>query len=694
MAKRNGIRVGGRLARTSIGVGRALAQATSPAATTAKAIGVLGLLGACVPGVSTREYIPPPDLPVPSGPRRAFGNPPDFGRLRVSDPAPPPISGGTLAALADGRTAVAADPDRDRVFVADYVQGQVLADFGLGRGEEPGRVIEDDAGRVHVALRRAGAILTLERAPWRIASRRPVCTAPRGLAFDRARNLLHVACAEGELVSLAPEPEAPIARRLTVDADLRDVLVDGDVLLVSRFRSAEVLTLDAQGRAIARHAPPDRPTSHFVAARDPRQGGGETRNARMVASVGWRMVGLRPGEAVLLHQRALDAEIAEEPGGYGSGCGGIVESVVSSVGPLAPTVAAASLGPLVALAVDVAVSPDRSRLVAVSPGNARNGTPQLHTIAVAALREPSSDCVRPPGIAGRGGNPNQGTGGSGGGSGPGAGGSGGTPDGGTDVELPEPIEYRQPTGEATAVAFTARGHLLVQTREPASIQVVSGGPTVLLSRESREDTGHAIFHSNSSAALACASCHPEATEDGLTWKFRNRQGLTEVRRTQNLTGSIAGTAPFHWNGDLPDLAALMKEVFINRMSGPSLEPDQLHTLGRWLDTVPAAPTLPPRDPEAVSRGRALFHSPTAACATCHEGPLLTNNKTVDVGTGKPLQVPTLRALKWRPPYMHDGCARTLADRFTPACGGGDRHGVTSHLDEAQLADLVAYMESL
>jgi hypothetical protein len=44
--------------------------------------------------------------------------------------------------------------------------------------------------------------------------------------------------------------------------------------------------------------------------------------------------------------------------------------------------------------------------------------------------------------------------------------------------------------------------------------------------------------------------------------------------------------------------------------------------------------------------------------------------------------------------MHDGCAKTLADRFVAPCGGGDQHGVTSHLGAAQIADLVAYLESL
>jgi hypothetical protein len=44
--------------------------------------------------------------------------------------------------------------------------------------------------------------------------------------------------------------------------------------------------------------------------------------------------------------------------------------------------------------------------------------------------------------------------------------------------------------------------------------------------------------------------------------------------------------------------------------------------------------------------------------------------------------------------LHDGCAATLRGRFDPACGGGDLHGKTSQLNEAQIGDLLAYLESL
>lgn len=56
-------------------------------------------------------------------------------------------------------------------------------------------------------------------------------------------------------------------------------------------------------------------------------------------------------------------------------------------------------------------------------------------------------------------------------------------------------------------------------------------------------------------------------------------------------------------------------------------------------------------------------------------------------------MPSLRGIGLRAPFMHDGCAPTLHDRFG-ACGGGDKHGVTSGLTPAQIDDLVAYLMTL
>jgi cytochrome c peroxidase len=260
-------------------------------------------------------------------------------------------------------------------------------------------------------------------------------------------------------------------------------------------------------------------------------------------------------------------------------------------------------------------------------------------------------------------------------------------------EIPaDPGAIVQPDGEVIAVAVTPRGHVITQSREPAALQIATaGGARIPLSFESRADTGHALFHANTNRGLACASCHPEGAEDGRVWVF-DKIG---ARRTQTLRGGILKTAPFHWNGDLKSMSHLMQEVFESRMSGPKMSAQHHDALGRFIDTMPALPSASRSSPEAVERGRALYFSAAVGCATSHKGAMFTDNRTIDVGTGRALQVPHLRNIADRAPFMHDGCAATLADRFTnPKCGGGDKHGVTSKLQEGQIADLVAFLETL
>ena len=91
---------------------------------------------------------------------------------------------------------------------------------------------------------------------------------------------------------------------------------------------------------------------------------------------------------------------------------------------------------------------------------------------------------------------------------------------------------------------------------------------------------------------------------------------------------------------------------------------------------------------------AIVESSAVGCADCHNGSRLSNDITVDVGTGEPLQVPSLIGVGTRYPLMHDGCAANLHQRFDPACGGGDQHGVTSHLTDAEIDDLVAYLQTM
>ena len=250
-------------------------------------------------------------------------------------------------------------------------------------------------------------------------------------------------------------------------------------------------------------------------------------------------------------------------------------------------------------------------------------------------------------------------------------------------------------GEPVAVAFAGDDVVLVQTREPATLvvkQLSTGVENVVtLSSESRADTGHSIFHSNSGGGLACASCHPEGHEDGRVWDF----ACEGPRRTQDPSGGLKGTEPFHWGGDLADFPTLAEAVFVQRMSGPELSREQTQAALSWINTVPSRSAARAATDPQVARGKALFNDPSVACASCHTGAAFTNNSTVSVGTFGMFQVPSLRGVGARAPYMHDGCAPTLGARFSDAsCGGGDAHGHTSQLAPSQLDDLIAYLESI
>lgn len=603
--------------------------------------------------------------------------------------------------LRNGRSAVAADPDRDQISVVDLDAGKVTATISLASGDQPGRVVEDGAGRAHVVLRGAGEVVAVDPAAGAIISRRSVCRTPRGIAYDPKAERLHVACAGGELVTL-PAAGGAATRTVKLDRDLRDVVVDGDRLLVSRFRSAQILTVSGNGAVAERLTPaPFRSNeAHF--------------GQQFSASVAWRMVEMPGGGAAMVHQRGLDDTVVSRPGGYGSSsvCDSIVHTTVTVMKEGRIPVATPVIAGMV-LATDMAVSPDGKRVALVATGNATNaekpggepGLPRVFVTDVDSVTDSTvgcrpdgkhAPCLPSPVFGGTGGTAFGGTGGtafsdnevrqSGTGGSSGAGGSGSacdskTPAGGAPRVVGEPV----------AVAFDGAGAVVVQTREPAAL-FLANGVKVVLSTQSRADTGHTVFHGNAGGFMACASCHPEGGDDGRVWTFT----CEGRRRTQSLGVPIAGTEPLHWGGDMKSFSDIMTNVFTGRMSGSKLAPEQMEATLTWIDRRPRSPaSRGTADTAAIERGRVLFHEdPKLACASCHAGAKLTNNMTVDVGTGGPLQVPSLLGVGDRAPFMHDGCAKTLADRFAPTCGGGDKHGVTSSLTAAQIADLVAYMESL
>jgi mono/diheme cytochrome c family protein len=608
-------------------------------------------------------------------------------RAAITAPVtPPPISGGTLSVLSDDSLAIVADPDRDRISIVDLKTLAVRSTIALQAGDEPGRSVEDGQKHVHVALRRGGAVLSLDPATGTVLSRRTVCKAPRGIAFESATGLLHVACSEGKLVSLLAQGGEPV-RTLTLEPDLRDVLVRGNELWLTRFKSAEILRVSGVGALNAKIKIPRAQATLSQPAGDNDLSEGQTlKDVTVEPGVAWRAVASPAGGLTVVHQDTVTDEIPISPpsasgssygGGSGPSCDGIVKNVVTTVAADGSQVSTKFVG--APLPVDVAVSPDQRWVAIAQAGTADFSAPRPF-LKFPGEQGPTGTGPTVTGKAGFGF------------------GQSVTILSTADMKT-SPCAFAQGglgNAPATAVAFTSSGILLVQLREPAQLLIQRMLPfgtteTVALEGESRADTGHDLFHRDAGGGIACASCHPEGGEDGHTWRFA---GFGD-RRTQALHVGLRDTAPFHWAGDLANVGELMSEVFVGRMGGVRETEARVSALSEWLFALPAPAPIRDATDEAAQRGQALFQSTEVGCTTCHSGPKLTDNRSVavdSVATTK-LQVPSLIAVGYRAPFMHNGCAATLAARFDPACGG-DQHGNTAALSEAQRGDLVAYLESL
>jgi mono/diheme cytochrome c family protein len=586
------------------------------------------------------------------------GQPLRLAEVQNSERAARPLSGGTLAVNADASFALAADSDRDCVYVVR--PGAVnTTKIELPVGSEPGRVALDASGAGHVVLRGSGKLLRIDLASASVSAETALCAQPRGVAYDAAQDTVVASCLDGEVVTLAAADHAEVSRSF-VAHDLRDVAIgSGGRRFVSRYRSAELIELGTDDSVRATTQPKSARATRFDADfATSGSGGGATRapfrEVTFSPTLAWRALASKSGEVWMLHQESQNEEVAITQGGYGAGCAPITQGSISRFGADGTPQGAVPIATL-GLSVDVAISGNGSWLAVASPGGylVGNTTLQLYNTANMTSEITSDSCPGPTLAA--------------------AGGS-----------------------QVVAVDFDAAGLLYTFSREPAELDIYELGnfnlqrvATIALERSSVRDTGHDLFHADVGSGLSCASCHGEALDDGHVWNFRG----IGARRTQNIRGGVLATAPFHWDGDMTSFKHLVDDVMTGRMGGFPVADEYAVALGKWIDKQPSL-RLPASDAAAVSRGKELFHATDTQCASCHSGEALTNNQSADVGTGAVLQVPSLRGLGLRAPFMHDGCAKTLEDRFSADCGGGDKHGHTSQLSPEQISDLTAFLRTL
>lgn len=564
-----------------------------------------------------------------------------------------PITGGTLALSPDGSLAAASDIGGDQIHLIDVASATEIGTVRLKPDTRPARLLVDDNGLALVTLRGPGAVATFDLTTGTELSRHEVCPSPRGLTRDG--DAAWLACASGELVQLDATTGA-VRSSTWIDLDLRDVVVDGDQLLVSTFKRAELLTVTRDGQLTDRRSPPLFTITSSTFGQ-----------VRFSPGAAWRTIADPSGGAVMFYQRGLDSEIPIPTGPrntyYGQdlidgdprpGCGGIAHSGSArfpSEGPPSATGILANTQ----LPVDGTVLSTGDIAVAAAGAN-----PAILTSANVQVHPQSAF---------------------------------GVPDG----DCTEPTSGTHLTDDSliTAVAATPDDRLIAVGRSPFAV-FVDATPVALTApevddpeKQAFQDRGFELFHRDASTGMTCASCHMEGQEDGRVWVFAD----VGERRTQSMSGGLAATAPFHWGAEFENMSALMDEVLVNRMGLASYETEDVQALVFFMEGLQPVAITPQGDADAIARGEAIFHDPDVACAGCHGGPLYTANVSADVGTGGLFQVPSLLGVGYRFPFLHDGCAETLEDRFTPACDDGS-HGNTAGLGPDEIDALVAYLQTL
>lgn len=206
--------------------------------------------------------------------------------------------------------------------------------------------------------------------------------------------------------------------------------------------------------------------------------------------------------------------------------------------------------------------------------------------------------------------------------------------------------------------------------------------------------GRELFHAAGQTRIsfdgrACASCHPDGRDDGLTWATDEGP-----RQTPILMGRLQGSAPYGWNGDMPTLQEHLRRT-LRRLGGSGLTAHERDALVAYIDSL-QAPGANPLD-EVAQRGASLFASAATGCSGCHVDVIGSDGIPHDVGALAPgddvreFDTPSLRFISQSAPYFHDGRYPTLVAMLR------DEHmkmGQTDHLSPDELDALAAYLETL
>lgn len=217
--------------------------------------------------------------------------------------------------------------------------------------------------------------------------------------------------------------------------------------------------------------------------------------------------------------------------------------------------------------------------------------------------------------------------------------------------------------------------------------------------------GAAVFYDGQRSLdqwYSCHSCHYEGGTNATVMDTLN-DGSNDTFKTVLSLRHVTHTAPWTWHGWQKSIDAAMRKSLTETMLGPRPSDEDVTALVAFLDSLESPPN-PHRSPdgtlgEAAQRGREVFQSAKAGCATCHSGPYLTDGEIHDVGLGSPrdefegYNTPSLVDVYSRIRLLHNGRGKSLEQVLVEYHNPEQVTGA-GELTEAERADLIEYLKTL
>jgi YVTN family beta-propeller protein len=579
-----------------------------------------------------------------------------------------------MAFSKDGRELYVVCQDSDEVRVVDIASGQISRKISVGRVPR-GIALSPDGRRIYVTNAWSDTVSVIDTASWQVVQTLPTGFEPSGVVVDAKGDFLYV------------------ANRLSSDISVIDLQSGIESKRLLAGRGASYLALSSDGKIYGTHIYPNpgvfrtQPSSEITVIDAASQTVVERKLLRNVAGM-FHVAFSSDGKLGVVAQLRPKNLIPLAHVEHGWAFGDSLTLIGRDVGGMVQ-IPLDELDRYYALPWGVTIAPDKSKIFLTTAGSQSVTVIDVPRLlrTIRSRREPfvndlsaSADYV--------------------------------------SARIPVGHNPRglvlSPDGKRLYVANRLDDNITVIDTQTSVVKstIDLGGPKNIDALR----RGERLFYTADftfQGQFGCANCHLDATIDGLQWDLEPDgfgKDIVDNRSLENL----AGTEPFKWNGGNPDMpteCGPRTEKFFFRSQ--SFSEQQLTDLVTFVYSLPYRPNryrlangeLTP----AQERGKAIFERtkskdglPIAEanqCTYCHGGPKYTNQKQLDVGSGKAtdrspiIDVPQLSNVAYSGPYLHDGSARSLEEIWT-VFNPKDTHGVTNDLTKDELNDLVEYLKTL